>query len=41
VEEVKKEPVEPKGAMLPTNAGGVYMPPFKMRQILEQMKQAD
>ena len=33
-EEKKKPPMEPKGQMLAT-AGGVYIPPFKMRQQLE------
>ena len=33
-EEKKKPPMEPKGQMLPT-AGGVYVPPFKMRAMLE------
>lgn len=40
VEEVKKPIVpvklEPKGKLI---TGGVYMPPFKMRALLEQMKQ--
>ena len=26
--------------MLPTNAGGVYIPPFKMREVLEQLRMA-
>jgi pre-mRNA-splicing factor CWC22 len=30
--------LEPKGAMLPARAGGVYVPPFKMRAMLEDLK---
>ena len=36
-----KVPIEPKGQMLPATQGGVYMPPFKMRAILEQLKQSE
>ena len=35
-----KVKLEPKGQMLPTNAGGVYMPPFKMKAMLEQLRMA-
>lgn len=27
--------------MLPARAGGVYIPPFKMKQILEDLKNSD
>jgi len=33
--------VEPKGQMIPTNAGGVYVPPFKMRAMLEELRKAN
>ena len=33
----KKPILEPKGQMVPS-AGGVYVPPFKMRAILEGLK---
>ena len=35
-EEKQKE--EEKKPVLPVRAGGVYMPPFKMRQMMEAMK---
>jgi pre-mRNA-splicing factor CWC22 len=30
---------EPKGQMLPVTQGNVYMPPYKMRAMLEKLKQ--
>jgi pre-mRNA-splicing factor CWC22 len=30
-----------KGSMMPARAGGVYMPPFKMKQMLEELKKKD
>lgn len=33
--------MEPKGQMLPANMGSVYLPPHKMKAILEKMKTND
>ena len=35
---VKSDNQTQKGAMLPTKAGGVYIPPFKLRQMMEDLK---
>lgn len=33
--------MEPKGQMMPANMGSVYLPPHKMKAILEKMKTND
>jgi hypothetical protein len=35
---LKPETKTQKGAMLPTAAGGVYIPPFKLRKMMEDLK---
>jgi pre-mRNA-splicing factor CWC22 len=34
-------PIEPKNALLPKSAGGVYMPPHKMKAVLEELQKAN
>jgi hypothetical protein len=34
-----RAPKEMKGVVLPVSAGGVYIPPFKLRKIMDEMKQ--
>jgi len=34
-------PIEPKGALMPSLPGGVYMPPWKMKAILAELEKAD
>lgn len=34
-----RPPKEMKGVVLPVSAGGVYIPPFKLRKIMDEMKQ--
>ena len=35
------EPPQQKNAMLPARAGGIYIPPFKMKKVLEELKESD
>jgi len=36
------EPIKTqKGAMLPKQAGGVYIPPFKLKQMMEELQKQD
>jgi pre-mRNA-splicing factor CWC22 len=35
---LKGETKTQKGALLPTQAGGVYIPPFKLRKMMEDLK---
>ena len=39
--EKPKPPEGQKGALMPAQAGGVYIPPFKLKRMLEELKTAE